>query len=132
VKVFLDTNVWVSAFAGAGLCEDLLANTVRHHELLASPLVWEELTRVLEQKLGLMAGERDEAKRLFSAARLIKDAPKSLGDNDARLVAAASAAGAECFVTGDRAILKREKAGAMRIVTPREAWIILFAAGNAH
>lgn len=31
------------------------------------------------------------------------------------------------FVTGDKALLKRKRAGAVRIVNPREAWIILFS-----
>ena len=40
--------------------------------------------------------------------------------------AAAVAAGAELFVTGDKRVLEWAASGTMRIVSPRQAWIILF------
>jgi len=63
---------------------------------------------------------------LFGFASLIKDASASRGDSDARLLVAAAGAGADLFITGDKAVLKRKSVGAMRIVSPRDAWLILF------
>ena len=41
-------------------------------------------------------------------------------------VVAALAGNAELFVTGDRRVLEWSASGPMRIVSPRNAWIILF------
>jgi len=126
LKVFFDTNIWVSAFAAAGLCETLGSECLREHSVLSSPLVGEELFRALDNKLNLDKSELKEAKELFGFASLIKDASASRGDNDVRLLIAAAGAGADLFVSGDKAVLKRESVGAMRIVSPRDAWLILF------
>jgi predicted nucleic acid-binding protein len=126
LKVFFDTNVWVSAFAAAGLCENLVSECLREHSVLSSPLVGEELFRTLDNKLKLDKPELKEIQELFRFASLIKDASASQGDTDARLLIAAAAAGADLFVSGDKAVLKRQSVGAMRIVSPRDAWLILF------
>ena len=126
MKVFFDTNIWVSAFAAAGLCENLVCECLREHSVLSSPLVGEELFRALGDKLNLDKSELKEAQELFGFASLIKDASASQGNNDARLLIAAAGAGADLFVSGDKAVLKRESIGAMRIVSPRDAWLILF------
>ena len=129
MKVFFDTNIWVSAFAAAGLCENLVSECLREYTVLSSPLVGEELFRALDKKLKLDKPELKEARELFGFASLIKDASASQGNNDARLLVAA--AGADLFVSGDKAILKRKAVGAMRIVSPRDAWLILFGAEAA-
>jgi uncharacterized protein len=126
LKIFFDTNSWVCAFAAAGLCESLVCDCLREHSVLSSPLVGEELFRTLNNKLKLDKPELKEVQELFGFASLIKDASASQGNNDARLLIAAAGAGADLFVSGDKAILKRKAIGAMRIVSPRDAWLILF------
>ena len=51
MRVFLDTNVLVAAFATRGLCADVVRLTLAEHELLVSPTVLQELTRALVGKL---------------------------------------------------------------------------------
>lgn len=126
MKIFFDTNVWVSAFAAAGLCESLVCECLREHSVLTSPLVREELFRALDNKLRLDKSELKEVQGLLGFASLIKDVPASRGSNDARLLVAAAGAGADLFVSGDKAVLKRKSVGAMRVVSPRDAWLILF------
>lgn len=126
MKVFFDTNIWVSAFAAAGLCENLVSECLRQHSVLSSPLVGEELFRALDNKLELDKVELKEARELFRFASLVKDVAASQGDNDTRLLIAASEAGADLFVSGDKAVMKRASVGAMRIVSPRDGWLILF------
>lgn len=50
MKVFLDTNVWLSAVVFAGLCEALLAQCADNDWLVTTPLVREEAREVLERK----------------------------------------------------------------------------------
>jgi predicted nucleic acid-binding protein len=127
VRVFLDTNVWFSAFATAGLCETLLKKLPGSHVPQASELVWSELSGLLVRKLNFNERELTLARSVFDVAEIIPDMPEPTDDNDARLVAAASAAGAAFFVTGDRRVPGWKEAGAMQILNPREAWIELFA-----
>ena len=127
MKVFPDTNVWISGAIFPGLCADLLVECVDRDWLLTSALVRQEAHQVLTEKFPM----RTDAIRLFDAAwreaRLVEDADGPDDDNDARLIATALEAGANLFVTGDKRVLQWSKTPAMRIVSPRDAWIILFA-----
>ena len=58
--------------------------------------------------------------------RLVLHAADPASDNDSRLVAAAVAAGAELFVAGDKWVREWAASGPLRIVSPRQAWIMLF------
>ena len=52
MRVFLDTNVLVSAAATQGLCADVLRDVLASHELLTSAKALSELRRVLRAKFG--------------------------------------------------------------------------------
>ncbi len=132
MKVFLDTNVWFSAVATPGLCELLVKQVFEANEVLGSDLVWTEFSDLLVRKLRFSGEEIAIAEAMFDAVELIADVPDPADDNDARLVAAALAAGADLFVTGDKRVLGWQQSGTLRIVTPRDAWIILFAPHLPH
>jgi putative PIN family toxin of toxin-antitoxin system len=53
VRVFLDTNVLVAAFATRGLCADVLRDVLAEHELLVGEVVLTELQRALTRRLRL-------------------------------------------------------------------------------
>lgn len=53
VRVFLDTNVLVSAFASRGLCADLVRHVLAEHELIVGEVVLAELRRVLRDRIRL-------------------------------------------------------------------------------
>ena len=53
MKVFLDTNVLVSAAATRGLCSDVLREVFASHDLFISEQVLSELKRVLRSKFGI-------------------------------------------------------------------------------
>jgi predicted nucleic acid-binding protein len=131
VKVFLDTNVWLSATIFSGLCETLVTECADRDWLLTSRLVRQEAHEVVARKFPHIP----EAAALFDAswseARCVDDVADLTNDADARLVAAAAAAAAELFVTGDQRVLGWASAGVMRIVSPRQAWGILFGGGQS-
>lgn len=127
MKVFFDTNVWLSATLFPGLCAELLSRCVEdRYVFLTSPLVREEAIAVLAQKFP----RRTDAPGLFDAnweeVERIADVAEPADDNDMRLVAAAVAAGVDLFVTGDTRVQGWRQSGAMRIVSPREAWGVMF------
>ena len=125
MKIFLDTNVWVSALMAPGLCEDLLFDSCKQGMAMSSPLVWEELAEVLRRKVKAPEPVVAAARVLWLETIRVAEPSEPADDADARLVAAAAASGADLFVTGDRRVLRWAAAGTMRIVSPRDASIIL-------
>lgn len=136
MKVFLDTNVWMSAIIFSGLCEALVLETTEHHDLLSSALVQQEAHEVLLRKFPQVPNACALFDAAWQAAGLIADHAEPPDDNDRRLVNAAAAAGADLFVTGDKRVLgwhtEDREQGQMHIVSPREAWGVLAAAGSGH
>ena len=125
MKIFLDTNVWVSALMAPGFCEDLLFDICGQGMAMSSPLVWEELAEVLQRRVKASEPAAAVARLLWLDTIRVADPPDPADDADARLVGAAAAAGADLFVTGDKRVLQWGAAGTMRIVSPRDASIIL-------
>jgi len=132
MKVFLDTNVWLSATIFSGLCEALVTECADRDWLVTSALVRDEAHDVLARKFPHLPNAPSLFDASWSEAPLVADIAEPASDNDARLVAAAVAAGANLFVTGDKRVLGWQQSGALRIVTPREAWITLFAPHLNH
>ena len=50
MRVCLDTNVLVAAFATRGLCADVLRTVLAEHELVIGDVILDELRRVLSTK----------------------------------------------------------------------------------
>ncbi len=51
MRVFLDTNVLVSAVATRGLCADVFREVLTSHELIICDALLQEVKKVLQQKL---------------------------------------------------------------------------------
>jgi predicted nucleic acid-binding protein len=128
MRLFLDANVRVSAFAGSSLCGELIAQALEGHVILRSDLVTGEVLSAIDRKLRLSETERRLAGALVvSFSERVEDVLPGEPDTDARLVACASAAGADVFVTGDKRVLGWQRSGDMRILAPREVWVTLAA-----
>lgn len=127
MKVFLDTNVLVSAFTTRGLCADVLRLVLAEHELLSGEVVLEELHRVLLERfrvspplingiLELLRGQATVLPRPAMPAR------SGVSDPDDDWVMASALAGkADVLVTGDKALLALKTAD-MLILDPRGFW----------
>jgi putative PIN family toxin of toxin-antitoxin system len=127
MRVFLDTNVLVAAFATRGLCEDVLRTILAEHELVVSKLVLEELERVLAEKLGMPRPRVGEATKFIrSQADVVNPTEPSRwpeNDPDDRWIIAAAVVGeAAVLVTGDRDLLDVAGSVPVSIVTPRGFW----------
>lgn len=127
MKVFLDTNVLASALATRGLCAELFESVLTGHELLASSELLTELRRILTTKLRIPADTADAFLTLIVANATILPTPAEFpagipDSDDAPLIAAALAGGAQCFVTGDKALLDLGTVDGMRVISPRRFW----------
>ncbi len=130
MRVFLDTNVLVSAFTARGLCADLLRTVLLEHELLSSEVVLKELRRVLVQKLRMPDTAASRIIRfLREEAEVVNPespAPWPVSDPDDRwVVASAQEAKADIPVSGDRDLLEIGNQAPVQITDPRGFWTLL-------
>lgn len=134
MRVFLDTNVLVSAFASRGLCAEVLELVLLDHDLILGRNVLRELERALREKVRLPAARSAEIVDfvLGEAAQVVENAEAAtvnVDAADALVMGEALAGQAESFVTGDAALQRLATVGALKIVSPRQFWEIL-RAGN--
>jgi uncharacterized protein len=132
LRVFLDTNVLIAAFAARGLCADVFRLAATDHTLLIGAPVLVEMRRILETKLRMPAPARNEVLQVLRRFEQVPaaSAPIALGIDDPAddwVVACAAAASADVFVTGDKALLGLHRVGPLPIVSPREFWTQLTA-----
>ena len=132
MKICLDTNVLVSAFATRGLCADLFESVLLGHDLVLGHRIIDELHRSLQRKLRLTPAIAQEIVTFASGEAsefVTKSRPVDarVSRADALVLGEAIAGRAEVFVTGDRALLKLGGIQGMRIVSPRGLWELLQA-----
>jgi len=134
VRVFLDTNVLVAAFATRGLCADVFRLTLAAHEMVVSEQVMTELERTLREKIGLPERElRSVLSLVREEATLAREAEATVSvrdPSDTPILAAALASGADVLVTGDRDLLELEQPVRIRIVSPRGFWQLVKGASE--
>ena len=118
MKIFLDTNVLVSAFVSRGLCTDLLEIVLAEHGLMVSDLVVEEFERVLRDKLGVPQNVLERALAIFDGVEVVRSR-RRFAENDDAILAAAIESEAKVFVTGDQELLKAAKEFPIHAVSPR-------------
>jgi putative PIN family toxin of toxin-antitoxin system len=126
VRIFLDTNVLVSAVATRGLCADVLQAVLARHELILGEAVLEELQRVLPEKFKLSHEVTQEVVALLRReATVIGQAPPlevAVRDpNDLPVLEQAVAGAADFLVTGDLDLLEIAAAPVV-VVSPRGLW----------
>lgn len=132
MRVFLDTNVLVSAFAARGLCADLFELVLLEHDLTVGRNVLRELAKALRVKVKLPAPLAAEIIDLVSseAARIVDEVAAidvKVDPDDALVLGEALAGQVDVFVTGDAALLRLGAIGSLEIASPRRFWEILKA-----
>ena len=110
MRVFLDTNVLVSAFATRGLCADLVRHLLVEHELMTGAVNLTELRRVLKTKLCVPKDTVSAIEELLRDQTIVPKPKKLLGleirdRDDAWVLASAVAGGADMLVSGDSDLL---------------------------
>lgn len=130
MRVFLDTNVLVSAFATRGLCADLFEVVLLEHQLITGDTVLVELRRTLRAKLKLPVTRCEEIlvylrEAASTCVRSSSPAPARVDADDAAVLGEALAGAADVFVTGDGAVQRLSALDRMRILSPREFWNLL-------
>jgi len=130
VRVFLDTNVLVSALATRGLCADLVRFVLAEHELITGEVVVAELRRVLRDRIKVPASVILRVEQLLRDQTFVpkpaEPYPLPIRDADDRWVLASAVAGkADVLVTGDSDLLEMASQAPLTIVDPRGFWKIV-------
>lgn len=126
MKVYLDTNVVVSALATRGLCADLFQLVLAEHELVVGETVLAELRGSLTKKLRLPSATIDALETfLRRQATVVSAGPPTpspgLDSADAAVLAEAASGGVDVLVTGDQAFQAHPNP-AVPVISPREFW----------
>ena len=134
MRVFLDTNVIVSALTARGLSADVFRLVLAEHELLTGEVNLKELRRVLRLKMRVPAGQIDEVENLLREQTVVPVPAKPLDivlrdPDDSWVLASAVAGSADVLVTGDKDLLSLEDSGPLPILDPRGFWELARRAG---
>ena len=132
MRVFLDTNVLVSAFTTRGLCNELFKGVIVSCTLVVSGPLLAETRRILLEKFKAARETVDEAIAIIEEDAVKAPAASPLEirikDRDDILILSSAIHGkADFFVTGDKEVLALGNLGPMRILTPRDFWFVLRA-----
>ena len=130
MRVCLDTNVLVAAFAARGLCADVLRVCLTEHDLVIGKVHLTELRRALRNKIKLPDDKIAAAEAVFSGIEILPkpDKPASVPVRDSAdrwIIATAVAGDANCLVTGDNDLLSIGSESPLPILTPRAFWEML-------
>ena len=124
MRIVFDTNVIVAGLAAQGLCHELIEVHLPLHEAVVSVVLWDELTEVLEGKLGLEPQDLPFLDLYKRHATWVDprsfDAPVSRDPNDDWVLATALAGDAAVIVTGDEDLLSLGSFQKIEIITPRQ------------
>lgn len=132
MRVCLDTNVLVAAFATRGLCADVFRTVLAEHDLVIGDVILAELRRVLTTKFKVPADRMESIEAVFAPfPRIPKPAAPGLAsirDPADRWVFATAVAGrADVLVTGDQNLLAVRDESPLLVLEPRAFWELLRA-----
>ena len=124
MKIVLDANVIIAAFAARGLCESIMEVCLSEHDIELSDDLLDEVLRNLRDKIKL---PKDVVDNIGSLLREHSDIsiPSPLASDvcrdpdDIKILGLAVASNADCIVTGDKDLLVLESFEGIPILNPR-------------
>jgi len=124
MKIVLDSNVIVAAFASRGLCESIFEFCLSEHALILCDDLLREIARNLRTKIKLPPKMVDAVHEFLQEHCLIFDPtplPKNVcrDEDDVKVLGLAIASRADYIVTGDKDLLILEHYQKIPIISPR-------------
>jgi putative PIN family toxin of toxin-antitoxin system len=127
MRVVLDTNVIVAAFATKGLCSDIFEICLLDHSIIISEYILLEVKEKLIEKIHLtQSSVNDIVSYLRNQAEVVM--PEELHESvcrdkdDINIIGTALSGNARFIITGDEDLLSLKKYKNVEILTPREFW----------
>ena len=124
MKIVLDANVIIAAFAARGLCESIMEVCLSEHQIVLGDDLFDEILRNLRLKLKLPANIIDNIGELLREhAKFSIPAPLASDvcrdSDDIKVLGLAVAANADCIVTGDKDLPVLESFQGIPILNPK-------------
>ena len=137
MRIFIDTNVLVSAFLGSKVCNDVLTTVLSEHELVVSDVVVTEFETVLRRKLQMTGTALKKALALVDDAEVVSPSSASIrpgitATNDLKIVLSARDAAVDLLVTGDRGILEQATNFDVPAFSPRNFLQLIEGGGDSY
>jgi len=133
VKIVLDSNIIVAAFAGRGLCNSLFELCLDRYEIIISEFILTEVSKTLHNKIKMplqniqiIIDYLKEFCVLSTYDKLSENICRDKNDND--IISLAVSNNVDYLITGDKDLLVLKKFKKVTIISPREFWVI--ARGN--
>jgi len=127
MRVVLDTNIIIAAFAAHGLCSEVFEVCLTGHTIVISEHILSEVERGLIKKIHLpkniTASIMDYLRNIteiFKPQPIKGSACRDIEDR--KIIGAAISGNAHLMITGDNDLLTLKKFMKTDIVTPREFW----------
>ncbi len=127
MRIILDTNVLVAAFATRGQCHELLEQCVQRHVLITSEFILTEFREKMIDKIKLHPTLVDAQTALLrSRMQVIEPAVLeetiSRDPDDDVVIATAVTGACQCIITGDKDLLSLKEYRGIRLIMPAEFW----------
>jgi len=127
MRIVLDSNVIVAAFATRGLCAALFEYCVENHEIFLCTAMLKEITGVLRKRIKVPRQTVDQIESYLKAnTSLVKPAridPRVCRDKkDLPVLGCAVSSVSEFIITGDDDLLTLKRHEDTDIVTLRQFW----------
>jgi len=129
MRVILDTNVILAAFAGRGLAHAVFELCLNKHEIIISEHILSELQKNLRKKIEM---PKDKVQRIieylreFCTISRYKRLDKMVcrDADDVKILGLSEVAKPDYIITGDTDLLTLKEFHSIPIITPREFWEI--------
>jgi len=124
MKIVLDANVIIAAFAARGLCESIMEVCLSEHEIVLSEDLLDEILRNLQLKIKLPISIVDnigELLREYSNISVPVPLPSDVcrDPDDIKILGLALVSNADYIVTGDKDLLVLKNFQGIPILDPR-------------
>jgi putative PIN family toxin of toxin-antitoxin system len=132
MKIVLDSNVIVSAFASRGLCASLFEVLIVREKIIISEHILSEVSRILKKKVKLPEKNINEIIDFLRVTAEIKDYEKmtqcvSRDKDDDEIIALAVSSNSKIIITGDKDLLVLKKYKNIRILSPKDFWLLFLS-----
>ena len=134
MKIVLDSNIIIAAFSSRGLCTSVFELCLDRYTIVISDFILSEVSRILHNKFKMpfrnvsaIVAYLKEFCIVTSYDKLPKRICRHQFDDE--ILALAISNGVDCIITGDKDLLDLKDYQSIKIVSPRQFWVIA-RAGN--
>ena len=130
MRIVIDANVMIAAFATRGLCESVLEACLNKHEIILSEDLLDEILKNLHYKIKLPKSMTDQVASLLRGFAIFVDPVPLSSDacrdpDDIKILGLAVASEADYIISGDKDLLVLKRFQGISVLSPRAFYEIL-------